>query len=202
MIGLKEIRIMIDTVYIGDRIKVIESSQKIEIEGEIGTVLQIIGTVIAVEFDKKINGHNCGGIGKDRYSYYLEPLYTSWEIIKETRQAEIIDWEVYYNPFFIEAYKDNLLDCFSRSTLEDIKSKYKMYPKGEILDIVKIIPDPYQEESHKAAILYNPREDKYGIIKSAGYKILESNNNSSDYYIDSLGFSTSKKNWNKGLNLI
>ena len=76
---------------IGDRVRVISVPELVEtfidnvINGMTGTVKQLIGNFVGVEFDDYMGGHDGDWNGKQGYCWYV--LYENLEKIEETNQC-------------------------------------------------------------------------------------------------------------------
>ena len=62
--------------------------------GDTGTICYV-GDNIGVEFDRYVEGHNCGGTCKDGYGYYIAP-YDPALIEQETDPVQPPDLEQFF----------------------------------------------------------------------------------------------------------
>ena len=49
-------------VKVGDRVRAIRDDRDRRLEGKIGTVVEVEGFCVGVDFDSEIDGHTCGGL--------------------------------------------------------------------------------------------------------------------------------------------
>ena len=58
-------------VKVGDRVRAIYDDRDRRLEGKIGTVVEVEGFSVGVDFDSKIDGHTCGGLTRMGHGWYL-----------------------------------------------------------------------------------------------------------------------------------
>lgn len=63
---------------IGDRVRAIRNDEYRKLEGKIGTVVEVEGFSIGVDFDSEINGHACGGLARMGHGWYLPDYYLEY----------------------------------------------------------------------------------------------------------------------------
>lgn len=56
---------------IGDKVRAIHDDKYRKLEGKIGTVVEVKGFSIGVDFNSDIDGHACGGLARMGHGWYL-----------------------------------------------------------------------------------------------------------------------------------
>ena len=65
-------------VKVGDRVRAIRDDRDRRLEGKIGTVVDVEGFCVGVDFDSEINGHTCGGFARMGHGWYLTDYYLEY----------------------------------------------------------------------------------------------------------------------------
>ena len=65
-------------VKVGDRVRAIHDDRDRRLEGKIGTVVDVAGFAVGVDFDSEINGHTCGGFARMGHGWYLPDSYLEY----------------------------------------------------------------------------------------------------------------------------
>lgn len=63
---------------IGDKVRCIRDDRDRKLEGKIGTVVEVEGFCIGVDFNSDINGHACGGLARMGHGWYLPSYYLEY----------------------------------------------------------------------------------------------------------------------------
>ena len=63
---------------IGDKVRAIHDDKYRKLEGKIGTVVEVEGFSIGVDFDSDIDGHACGGLARMGHGWYLPDYYLEY----------------------------------------------------------------------------------------------------------------------------
>ena len=63
---------------IGDRVRAIHDDRGRRLEGKIGTVVEVEGFCVGVNFDSEIDGHTCGGLARMGHGWYLPESYLEY----------------------------------------------------------------------------------------------------------------------------
>lgn len=63
---------------IGDKVRAIHDDKYRKLEGKIGTVVDVEGFSIGVDFDSDIDGHACGGLARMGHGWYLPDYYLEY----------------------------------------------------------------------------------------------------------------------------
>lgn len=63
---------------IGDKVRAIRSDDYRKLEGKIGTVVEVEGFSIGVDFDSNIDGHACGGLARLGHGWYLPDYWLEY----------------------------------------------------------------------------------------------------------------------------
>lgn len=63
---------------IGDKVRAIHDDKYRKLEGKIGTVVEVEGFSIGVDFDSDIDGHACGGLARMGHGWYLPDHYLEY----------------------------------------------------------------------------------------------------------------------------
>ena len=63
---------------IGDNVRCIRDDRDRKLEGKIGTVVEVEGFCIGVNFNSDINGHACGGLARMGHGWYLPSYYLEY----------------------------------------------------------------------------------------------------------------------------
>lgn len=63
---------------IGDRVRAIHDDRDRRLEGKIGTVVEVEGFCVGVNFDSEIDGHTCGGLARMGHGWYLPESYLEY----------------------------------------------------------------------------------------------------------------------------
>lgn len=63
---------------IGDNVRCIRDDRDRKLEGKIGTVVEVEGFCIGVDFNSDINGHACGGLARMGHGWYLPSCYLEY----------------------------------------------------------------------------------------------------------------------------
>lgn len=63
---------------IGDNVRCIRDDRDRKLEGKIGTVVEVEGFCIGVDFNSDINGHACGGLARMGHGWYLPSYYLEY----------------------------------------------------------------------------------------------------------------------------
>lgn len=61
--------------HVGDKVRCIRDDKFRKLEGKIGTVVEVEGFSVGVDFDSEIDGHACGGLARMGHGWYV-PDYT------------------------------------------------------------------------------------------------------------------------------
>jgi hypothetical protein len=56
---------------IGDKVRCIHSDKYRKLDGKFGTVVEVEGDIVGVEFDEEIDGHTLGGLARMGHGWYL-----------------------------------------------------------------------------------------------------------------------------------
>ena len=65
-------------VKVGDRVRAIHDDRDRRLEGKIGTVVEVEGFCVGVDFDSEIDGHTCGGLARMGHGWYLPDYYLAY----------------------------------------------------------------------------------------------------------------------------
>ena len=65
-------------VKVGDRVRAIRDDRDKRLEGKIGTVVEVEGFSVGVDFDSEIDGHTCGGFARMGHGWYLPDYYLEY----------------------------------------------------------------------------------------------------------------------------
>ena len=65
-------------VKVGDRVRAIHDDRDRRLEGKIGTVVEVEGCCVGVDFDSEIDGHTCGGSARMGHGWYLPDYYLEY----------------------------------------------------------------------------------------------------------------------------
>ena len=65
-------------VKVGDRVRAIRDDRDRRLEGKIGTVVEVEGVCVGVDFDSEIDGHTCGGLARMGHGWYLPDYYLEY----------------------------------------------------------------------------------------------------------------------------
>lgn len=65
-------------VKVGDRVRAIHDDRDRRLEGKIGTVVEVEGFCVGVDFDSEIVGHTCGGLARMGHGWYLPDYYLEY----------------------------------------------------------------------------------------------------------------------------
>ena len=65
-------------VKVGDRVRAIRDDRDRRLEVKIGSVVEVEGFCIGVDFDSEINGHTCGGLARMGHGWYLPDSYLEY----------------------------------------------------------------------------------------------------------------------------
>lgn len=65
-------------VKVGDRVRAIRDDRDRRLEGKIGTVVEVAGFCVGVDFDSEIVGHTCGGLARMGHGWYLPDSYLEY----------------------------------------------------------------------------------------------------------------------------
>ena len=65
-------------VKVGDRVRAIRDDRDRRLEGKIGTVVEVAGFCVGVDFDSEIDGHACGGLARMGHGWYLPDYYLEY----------------------------------------------------------------------------------------------------------------------------
>lgn len=65
-------------VKVGDKVRAIHDGRDRRLEGKIGTVVDVAGSCVGVDFDSEINGHTCGGLARMGHGWYLPDSYLEY----------------------------------------------------------------------------------------------------------------------------
>ena len=65
-------------VKVGDRVRAIHDYRDRRLEGKIGTVVEVEGFCVGVDFDSEIDGHACGGLARMGHGWYLPYSYLEY----------------------------------------------------------------------------------------------------------------------------
>ena len=65
-------------VKVGDRVRAIRDDRDRRLEGKIGTVVEVGGFYVGVDFDSEIDGHTCGGLARMGHGWYLPDYYLEY----------------------------------------------------------------------------------------------------------------------------
>lgn len=63
---------------IGDNVRCIRDDKGRKLEGKIGTVVEVEGFCVGVDFNSDINGHTCGGLARMGHGWYLFSDYLEY----------------------------------------------------------------------------------------------------------------------------
>lgn len=63
---------------IGDKVRCICCDKARKLTGKIGTVVEVSGYVIGVDFDSDIDGHTCGGLARMNYGWYMPSYFLEY----------------------------------------------------------------------------------------------------------------------------
>ena len=63
---------------IGDNVRCFRDDRDRKLEGKIGTVVEVEGFCIGVDFNSDINGHACGGLARTGHGWYLPSYYLEY----------------------------------------------------------------------------------------------------------------------------
>lgn len=63
---------------VGDKVRAIRSDDYRRLEGKIGTVVEVEGFSVGVDFDSDINGHACGGLARFGHGWYLPDYWLEY----------------------------------------------------------------------------------------------------------------------------
>lgn len=56
---------------LGDKVRCIRSDKYRKLDGKFGTVVEVSGAIVGVEFDEEIDGHTLGGLVRMGHGWYL-----------------------------------------------------------------------------------------------------------------------------------
>ena len=65
-------------IKVGDRVRAIRDDRDRRLEGKIGTVVEVEGFGVGVDFDSEIDGHTCGGLARMGHGWYLPESYLEY----------------------------------------------------------------------------------------------------------------------------
>ena len=65
-------------IKVGDRVRAIRDDRDRRLEGKIGTVVEVDGFGVGVDFDSEIDGHTCGGLARMGHGWYLPESYLEY----------------------------------------------------------------------------------------------------------------------------
>ena len=65
-------------IKVGDRVRAIQDDKDIRLEGKIGTVVEVVGCCVGVDFDSEIDGHTCGSLARMGHGWYLPDCYLEY----------------------------------------------------------------------------------------------------------------------------
>ena len=65
-------------IRVGDRVRAIHDDMDRRLEGKIGTVVEVAGFSVGVDFDSEIDGHTCGGLARMGHGWYLPGSYLEY----------------------------------------------------------------------------------------------------------------------------
>lgn len=65
-------------VKVGDRVRAIHDDRDRRLEGKIGTVVEVEGCCVGVDFDSEIDGHTCGSLARMGHGWYLPDYYLEY----------------------------------------------------------------------------------------------------------------------------
>lgn len=63
---------------VGDRVRTIHDDRDRRLEGKIGTVVEVAGFCVGVDFDSEIDGHTCDGFARMGHGWYLPASYLEY----------------------------------------------------------------------------------------------------------------------------
>ena len=63
---------------VGDRVRAIRGDDYRNLEGKIGTVVEVEGFSVGIDFDSDIKGHACGGLARFSHGWYLPDYYLEY----------------------------------------------------------------------------------------------------------------------------
>lgn len=63
---------------VGDKVRAIHDDNERRLEGKIGTVVEVAGFYVGVDFDSELNGHTCGGLARMGHGWYLPDDYLEY----------------------------------------------------------------------------------------------------------------------------
>ena len=65
-------------IKVGDRVRAIQDDKDIRLEGKIGTVVEVVGCCVGVDFDSEIDGHTCDSLARMGHGWYLPHSYLEY----------------------------------------------------------------------------------------------------------------------------
>lgn len=63
---------------IGDKVRCIRSDKYRKLDGKIGTVVEVAGYIIGVDFDEDIDGHTLGGNARMGHGWYMPSYFLEY----------------------------------------------------------------------------------------------------------------------------
>lgn len=74
---------------IGDKVRCIRSDKYRNLDGKIGTVVEVAGYIIGVDFDEDIDGHTLGGNARMGHGWYM-PSYSLEHIGRVNAYTKVV----------------------------------------------------------------------------------------------------------------
>ena len=63
---------------VGDKVRCIHSDKYRKLDGKFGTVVEVLGVIVGVEFDEEIDGHTLGGLARMGHGWYLPSYFLEY----------------------------------------------------------------------------------------------------------------------------